>query len=302
MVAIRSLGNTGINLSELGFGCSSFWAKSAFAESEAIGLVRLALDSGISFFDTGPSYAGGQAEYRLGKALKGVANAETIISTKAGSWAGNGGRLVRSFEVELVREGVFSSLRNIDIERIDILHLHAPKLIDISDELLSCLENLKNAGLVRAVGINGYSPDLVDCALNNDVIDSMMFDYNILRSNRISDIRRLHAAGKGFIASTPLAQGYYSSKLFKPKTKADLWYFARAFRKHSDMVYKGLGYRFVNKVEGMSGAQVALAFLLQSDMVASAVFGTVSTDRLKENAQASSMKLPSEVFRKILEK
>ena len=64
---MRPFGRTGALVSELGFGCASFWGRSMFPEANAIALVHQALELGISFFDTGASYGGGVAETRLGR-------------------------------------------------------------------------------------------------------------------------------------------------------------------------------------------------------------------------------------------
>lgn len=81
----RRIGTTGLEVSELGVGCSSWWAKSAFPEDEALSLIHTAIEQGVTFFDTGPSYAAGQAEKRLGKALQAHQDARLVIGTKAGS-------------------------------------------------------------------------------------------------------------------------------------------------------------------------------------------------------------------------
>ncbi len=58
----RPLGRTGLTVSELGFGCASWWGMRAFAEADAQRLVHAAIDAGVTFFDTGASYSHGQAE------------------------------------------------------------------------------------------------------------------------------------------------------------------------------------------------------------------------------------------------
>ena len=81
----RALGRTGLTVSEIGFGCASWWGQKAFPEREAIALVEAAVEGGVTFFDTGAAYSGGNAEPRLGRALKGVDASRLVIATKAGT-------------------------------------------------------------------------------------------------------------------------------------------------------------------------------------------------------------------------
>ena len=65
----------------MGFGCGGYWGYPIFNESKALGLIHLAIDLGVNFFDTGASYSGGNAEVRLGKALKGHDTSHLIIGS-----------------------------------------------------------------------------------------------------------------------------------------------------------------------------------------------------------------------------
>ncbi len=96
LMRYRALGRTGLTVSELGFGCASWWGKPRFEERTAIGLVHEALDRGVTLFDTGASYSAGEAEPRLGRALKGRDTSSLVIATKAGTYHAGGGRIARA--------------------------------------------------------------------------------------------------------------------------------------------------------------------------------------------------------------
>jgi aryl-alcohol dehydrogenase-like predicted oxidoreductase len=79
----RLLGRTGLRVSEIGLGCASFWGKRIFNETDAIRLVHAAAEHGVTLFDTGLSYSGGNAEPRLGRALAGLKNrSDLVVATK----------------------------------------------------------------------------------------------------------------------------------------------------------------------------------------------------------------------------
>lgn len=294
----RPLGVTGYQVSELGLGCAGFLARRAFSRSEAISLVREALDHGVTFFDTGAHYARGEAEERLGAAIRGRRDG-LVIATKAGKRTGRRGQLVADFSFSHVRASVDQSLRRIGVERIDVLQLHGPKPADLTDQLLAGLADLSAAGKVGAWGVNAFSSALVDLVLSAAVLQVMMFDYNITCADRAHHIARLAAAGKGFLAATPLAQGHFDPAHLLPRRRADFWYLARAVAKRRALVRRAAKFRFVTEVPGWSGAQVALAWVLGNSYVASAVFGTTRHDHLVENLQTAGRALPPAIAARI---
>src|SRR5258708_1315374 len=108
----RPLGATGLSVSEIGFGAASYWGKPVFDERRAVGLVHAALDGGVTFFDTGSSYSAGEAEPRLGRALKGRDAGKLVVATKAGTFHAGGGRIGRDFSAKAVTASAERSLRN----------------------------------------------------------------------------------------------------------------------------------------------------------------------------------------------
>ena len=162
---LRRAGRTGLALSELGLGCSSFWAKPAFPQAKAEAVVEAAIASGITFFDTGPSYAAGNAERRLGAVLRRHgAGAGLVVATKVGTHVSPAGRTYKDWSLRAMRGSLEKSLERLGRTRIDILHLHGPTLDDLTPELIEALEELRRAGLARFIGINSLytrSPDSV---------------------------------------------------------------------------------------------------------------------------------------------
>lgn len=85
-------------MSEIGLGCASFWAKPSFDEATAVHLVHAAIDNGVTFFDTGPAYSGGNAEPRLGRALaRHSSKHDLVIATNVGSRIDETGNELRIF-------------------------------------------------------------------------------------------------------------------------------------------------------------------------------------------------------------
>lgn len=288
-----------LRFSELGLGCSSFWAKQRFPEAEALRIVHAAIDEGVTFFDTGGHYAGGNAERRLGKALEGRAVDGLVVATKAGTETSGSG-ITKDFSPQGVRRSVERSLRQLRLDSIPLLHLHDPRGEQIGDELCAELEKLRDDGLVRYFGVNGGDEAAIQKLLRLPLFDSLMLDYNVLRRPAEALISRVVEAGKCFIAATPLAQMLFSRRIFRVRRPADAWYLLRALKNHRKDVVRGRSFRFLDRVEGWTGAQAAMAYVLADPGVSCAVFGTTSVERLRSNLETADRTLPEAVTAQIL--
>ena len=295
----RQLGATGLEVSEIGFGAASFWGKPAFDERTALGLVHAAIDGGVTFFDTGASYSAGEAEPRLGRALKGRDVARLVVATKAGTFHAGGGRIAREFSAKGVGASVERSLRNLGLETLPLLQLHGPAISELTDELRSALAGLRARGLVRALGVNSFDPAVIDHVTGLPDFDVVMVDYNVLRPEREPLIARAAAAGKGVLAGMALAMGHTGLKVAKLRGPQDLWYAARGLVRHRAEVLKGARFGFLGHVEGMTGPQAALVYVLANPDVACAVIGTTRLAHLHENLAASGLTLPADVTARI---
>jgi aryl-alcohol dehydrogenase-like predicted oxidoreductase len=293
------LGATGLTVSELGFGCASWWGKPRFEEATAIGLVHEAIDQGVTLFDTGASYSAGEAEPRLGRALKGRDAGRLVIATKAGTYHAGGGRIGRDMSPAAVVASTERSLRNLGLEAVGLLQLHGPAIHELNDEMLETLAGLRARGLVRAVGLNSFDPAVMAHAIGLPGVDVIMVDYNVLRPEREPLIACAAAAGKGVLAGMPLAMGHTRPLLARLKGPQDVWYAARALAKHRGELARGRRFRFLHRLPGMSGSQAALAYVLANPGVSAAVFGATRPEHLRENLAASGMVPPADVMARI---
>jgi aryl-alcohol dehydrogenase-like predicted oxidoreductase len=295
----RPLGRTGLTVSEIGFGCASWWGKPAFQERMALALVHAALDLGVTLFDTGASYSAGQAEPRLGRALKGRDVSDLVVATKAGTYHAGGGRIARDFSPAAIRASAEKSLRQLGLETLPLLQLHGPAVQELTDELLGVLAELKARGLVRALGVNSFDPAVIEHALGLAEFDVVMIDYNVLRPERAPLIARAATAGKGVLAGMPLAMGHTQAKVAQLRGPQDLWYAARGLVRHRGEVQAGARFRFLHRLPGMTGSQAALAYVLADPGVSAAVVGTTRLAHLREDVAASGLSLPCEVLAQV---
>lgn len=169
----RTLGRSGIEVSALGLGCwaigGPFWEGEQpvgwgeVDDEESVRAVRRALDLGVTFFDTADVYGTGHSERILGKALEGRRD-DVVIATKWGNTFDEASRQWTGADTSPVylRRAVEASLRRLGTDRIDLYQLHpGDPAVDDAEPLLGVLEELVDAGTIRAYG---WSTDLADRA------------------------------------------------------------------------------------------------------------------------------------------
>ena len=298
-VAQRPLGRTGRHVSELGLGCASYWARPGFAEPRARAVFDAALACGINLFDTGGSYAGGEAERRLGRMVKasGVEPDDLVIATKAGTRSDPRGRIVRDFSPDGVVAQVDESLARLGLERITLLQLHGPAPADLTDELLTALERLRTAGKLQLLGVNAHA-DALEHAVGRAPFDVLMPFVSVVKSHNADLARRAAETGQGVLAAEPLARMRFAPPLARWMTSGSgLWYLARALSQ-SDGQLIARRRRCLRKAlaaPGWSRAQLALGWVLGQPGISSAVFGTTRPEHVRELALACTRPVPETV-------
>src|SRR3954471_5085344 len=236
----RRLGKTELIVSELGLGCASYWGMAIFNEAEAIRIVHAAADRGVTFFDTGASYSGGNAEPRLGRALAGLDKKhELVIATKAGSYTDGQGKWREDFSSLGVRRTVEASLTRLGLDAIPLLHLHGPEIADITDDLLDTLARLREEGKVLHLSVNSFDVNVIEHTMTLPLFGAMMIDYNILRPERESTVAKLAERNLGIMAGMALGGGLYRNDRFHIRGIQDAWYIARAWRNYRSDIRRG---------------------------------------------------------------
>lgn len=296
----RTLGRTGLNVSEVGFGT---WALGSpvygsVESDDAHNAVRGALDAGITFFDTAPLYGtkeeDGIAETVLGKGL-GADRDNVTIATKFGRYPTRG-HLNTYFNAEGVTESVEASLRRLGTDRLDVLFFHSPFGPDqIEDSVWQTLEDLKTSGKVRSVG---HSISLFDDTQGmarewaaEDKIDVIQVVYSLMNREAESLIADLAATGVGIVARESLANGFLSGAFKHDTTFAAGTINARYSRdeiiERVDVAeaYKALLVQ--NDVTGL--AQAALRWVLENPTVGLVLSGSRHLNEITDSARASDL-------------
>lgn len=304
----RVLGKTELKLSELGYGCTAqfgkdFLGKESISEDQALSLVSTALDSGITFFDTGFNY--GYAEERLGRCLSIMFRGgywkreDIIIQTKGCETLNTDGSYGRNdYSPDWIKRSVEISLERLQVDYIDMYALHGAKPDVLSDELFSLFEDLKRQKIIRAYGACGVSDEFGYWIAEQKCFDYIMMTYNYAEARRNALIDKLFDSGIGILSGGSLNRSMNTIKRM-PKNRNELWYLIRAAAHYRGELKRAKKFNFVKDVVGMTPQQVSLAYVLKNEKITSASFNTLNPDHLKDNILAADMQLPREIIVRI---
>ena len=306
----RVLGKTGIEISEVGYGCAALFGKNtlgkpAISYEHAYELFETAVKSGVNFFDTGINY--GYAEERLGQCLHDaiaegmISREDIVVETKCGEIVNPDGTYgAADWSSDNIKRNVEISLKRLKTDYIDLLATHGGGGPDTcTDELLRTFEDLKRQGIIRAYGANTFNVANLEWISQERNFDYVMPDYNIMRQEREPLIAKLTEAGVAVIAGSALGESLYSKKIFLVKNRNDLWYLARAVVRFRDLMSKSKDFRFLTKQKGYTANQLALRYVLDNPQITSAVFSTISKEHLLENLKAVEIEMPARIRKEI---
>jgi len=210
----RQLGQTGMEVSILGFGASSLG--SVFREvsvDDCVSTVHAALAGGINFIDVSPSYGQTLAEARLGKALEGVPRTAYYLATKIGSYSEARGDY--DFSRASTERSVEHSMVRLGVDHIDLIQCHDIEFADhdqIVNETLPTLFALKEQGLVGHIGITGLPlgifRSILDRAPEGLVETILSFCHYEMNDTSLAGILPyLKERGVGIINASPTGMG-----------------------------------------------------------------------------------------------
>ena len=295
----RTLGNSGLKISELGLGGNNFgwWAD----EQASIKVINRALDLGINYIDTADSYDVGRSEEFVGKALKGKRDT-VLLATKFGRRMGDGPNEGGASRYYIMR-ALEASLRRLQTDYIDLYQMHVPDPATPIEETLRALSDLVQAGKVRYIGCTNVAGWQLSEALwtsrvhNLHSFVTVQARYNLLtRQIEAELVPCSRAYGIGVIPWGPLAGGFLTGKYEKgAKPPAD----ARMAKPNN--LYSPLmtdeNYQKVAKLKafaaerGHSVTELAIAWLLAKPWVSSVIAGARTPEQLSANLPATEWKL-----------
>ncbi len=297
----RTLGKTGFKVSEISLGTWQLggrWGEK-FNFDTAGEILNKAVEKGVNFIDTADVYNEGQNEKAIGKFLKGVKE-RIYVATKAGR------RLVphttEGYNRENITRFIEDSLKNMDLEAIDLIQLHSPTTeVYYRAEVFGILDELVEKGKILNYGVSVEKVEEALRAIEYPNMATVQIIYNMFRhkpAEKFFDLAK--SRNVGIIARVPLASGMLTGK-FKKDTvfsKGDHRFFNRegqVFDKgetFSGVPYE-IGLEVVEELrkifpEGKL-AEYALRWILMNDNVSCIIPGASRASQVEDNVKASDL-------------
>lgn len=304
MMKKRILGNEGLEVSELGFGCMglTFGYGTATDEKTGVELIRKAYDLGITFFDTAEAYSKGGNETLLGRAVKPFRE-KVVLATKFGFKNGDPTQGLDS-SPKRIRQVVENSLQYLQTDYIDLLYQHRVDPNVPIEDVAGTIKDLINEGKVKHWGLSEAGFDTIRTAHSEQPITALQSEYSMFyREPEKEIIPLLEELGIGFVPFSPLGKGFLTGAIDETTKFKDNDFrntvprFSEENRKANQALVELV--KQIAKQKQATPAQVALSWLLSQKPFIAPIPGTTKIHRLEENIGSTSVELTSNDLQQI---
>ena len=301
----RMLGKSGLEVSALGFGCMgiSFGYGAAVGRDQGIGIIRTAVDRGVTFFDTAEAYGPYANEEVVGEALAPVRD-QVVIATKFGFKFEGGKQAGLDSRPAHIREVTEASLKRLKTDRIDLLYQHRVDPEVPIEEVAGAVKALIAEGKVRHFGLSEAGVATIRRAHAVQPVAALQSEYSLWwREPEREVLPALEELGIGFVPFSPLGKGFLTGKIDETTTfdSADFRNVVPRFtaeNRKANLAFVEWLKTFAQRKQA-TPAQIALAWLLAQRPWIAPIPGTTKRHRLEENLGAAAIRLTPEDLRDI---
>ncbi len=308
----RHLGRSGLKISEITYG--NWLTHGSQVENDvATRCVRAALDAGISTFDTADAYANTRAETVLGEALKAERRESLEVFTKVYWPTGPRGKNDVGLSRKHIMESINASLRRLQTDYVDLYQAHRFDHETPLEETMQAFADVVRAGKALYIGVSEWTAGQLRAghALAEELgvhLVSSQPQYSMLW--RVIDaevIPTCRELGVGQIVWSPIAQGVLTGK-YLPGQAPPAGSRATDDKGGADMIKRFMNDDILARVQqltpvadelGLTMAQLAVAWVLQNDNVASAIVGASRPEQVLENVKAAGVRIPVELMTRV---
>ncbi|TDO97953.1 aldo/keto reductase [Marinomonas balearica] len=296
----RTLGKSGLLVSEIGLGCWQLGNDfGAIEDGVANDILTTAYQQGITFFDTADVYGVGLSEERIGKWRRAF-DTVPVIATKVGR---NSNLYPNGYSKASIKESLADSAKRLGVEALDLAQLHCvPRDVLFDGDIIAWMEDLQKEGLIKHFGA---SVEMLDEALfccESSALTSLQILFNVFRQDATTELFPIAAQNDvGIIVRLPLASGLLSGNMTKARTfeQGDHRNYNRdgaAF--HVGETFNGIPYELGVDLaeqakdllpEGMELVDLALRWILDHPQVSSVIAGSTKASQVLRNVKASGL-------------
>jgi aryl-alcohol dehydrogenase-like predicted oxidoreductase len=300
----RKLGNSGLEVSAIGFGCMglNYAYSNTLEKKDSIALIRVAVEKGVTLFDTAEMYGPYTNEELVGEALTPFRN-QVVIATKFGIKIQDG-KQVQDSSPSHIRKSVEGSLKRLNIEVIDLYYQHRVDTNTPIEDVAGTIKDLIKEGKIKHWGLSEAGVTTIRRAHAIHPVTAVESEYSLWwRRPEEELIPTLEELGIGFVPFSPLGKGFLTGKISKDARfeKGDFRSIVPRFTPENLEANQGL-IDLLNKIaeqKNATPAQIALAWLLAQKPFIVPIPGTTKLHRLEENIGGASVVLTSNELNQI---
>jgi aryl-alcohol dehydrogenase-like predicted oxidoreductase len=291
------LGRTDLRVSRICLGTWQFGGDWGSVERDDLkAAVRRGLELGINFFDTAQAYGFGESEAVLAEALQATGREdEVVIATKGGLRRTDSG-IERDSSPDWLRRGVEESLRNLDVDAIDLYQVHWPDPDTPMDETAGALRELIDEGKIRHVGVSNFGVPELEEFERTLPVETVQPPYHLFRRDIEDDVLpRCRERDVGVLIYGPLAHGLLSGRMdadWRPPDgdwrNGSPLFRGDAFRRNLQVVDE---LRRFAEERGITVPQLAVAWTLAEPSVHVAIVGARRPAHIEGTAPAAPLEL-----------
>jgi aryl-alcohol dehydrogenase-like predicted oxidoreductase len=301
----RILG-TDLQVSTIGLGCMGM--SSSFppfpGRQEMVGLIRTAVERGLTFFDTAQIYGPFTNEELVGEALEPIRD-QAVIATKFGFELSTGQPRGLDSRPDTIRRTVEESLKRLRTDRIDLLYQHRVDPDVPIEDVAGTVKELIEQGKVRHFGLSEAGVRTIRRAHAVQPVTALQSEYSLWwREPEQAILPLLEQLGIGFVPFSPLGKGFLTGTIDE-RTQFESGDFRNTVPRFADTEARRSNRAFVDLLTriadrtGATPAQVALAWLLAQRPWIVPIPGTTKLHRLEENVAAADVVLTADDLREI---
>lgn len=266
----RTLGKTGWNISEISLGTWQLGGRwgDPFDHQSAAKIVHEAIDQGINFIDTADVYNDGLSEKVIGEVLR-ERKEEVFVASKCGRQLQP--HTNETYQPAALRGFVEASLKNLQVETLDLVQLHCPPTeVYYRPEIFGLFDQLKEEGKVRHLGVSVEKVEEAIKAIEFENVSTVQIIFNMFR-HRPAELffERAKQKNVGIIARVPLASGLLTGKFGSDSSfsKDD----HRHFNRNGEMFDKGETFSGVDYQTGLEAVELLKDILSEKDLAKAAL-------------------------------
>ena len=294
---MRKLGRDGPEVSAIGLGCMglSFGFGPAADKAQAIGVIRGAVERGVTLFDTAEGYGPFTNEELVGEALAPMRE-QVVIATKFGFRIADGQIVGLDSRPDHIRDVVEASLKRLRTDRIDLLYQHRVDPNVPMEDVAGAVRDLIGEGKVEYFGLSEASAENIRKAHAVQPVTALQYHYSLwMREPESALLPLCEELGAGFVPWGPLGQGFLTGQITRD-TRFDATDLRSNFPRFTPEALEAnfVVVDFLKSMAarmGASPAQIALAWLLAQKPFIVPIPGAQTMAHLDDNLPAASLKL-----------